>query len=661
MSITADKVIVELEARLGKYNADVNAARANFDQNMGKIRTAAVSTERQTELSAARIGQAFGRELIARASVAAVVAGLFQIGAAASKVARDAEELDSAIGFTFGKNSAMIQAWADSTGESLGRASSDLKQAALDFQTLFGPAMGADKAAEMSKQFAVLVQDLSSFRNVSEDIVRQNLVSGLVGETEPLRKFGIIINDNTVKAKALEMGLVSAGEEVNDYGKIVARAQLILEATAAAQGDVARTSGSTTNKFREAQSATKELAETIGSELNPGLAFAADMWTAVAKAAEWATKKQQDYLRIAGAVAKALMAGPGQLIAQREYEQARKRAAAEGRTMPTWEESQAAARLPTPTGANNRDRGSLARIRTNAATVDPSIDYSADGPSRGGSGSGARAKPRYSGPLPDYVAKGVAEGRYTEASIREAYPDGNFPMQGGVIFAEPVTASGPGVIEGGYDASEFSRGQAEDMKTSGDRMAEAIGPATEAYATMRENFASAFADGTISALQSGDVGEAVKQMLLQWGADGLRGALEGLGRSIFDIGGGDAASGGGGLGDIASAIFKLIPGFASGTSSAPGGLAYVHKDELINLPRGSQVYTAAQTRAMTRGGGSGAVQVNINLAGANGDRTIAAIARQATMEGVSAGLNAANRSETGRRVTETFLGARPIT
>jgi len=45
------------------------------------------------------------------------------------------------------------------------------------------------------------------------------------------------------------------------------------------------------------------------------------------------------------------------------------------------------------------------------------------------------------------------------------------------------------------------------------------------------------------------------------------------------------------------AIIELggIPSYAVGTDFHPGGLAYVHKDEMINLPRGSTVSTTSQT------------------------------------------------------------------
>jgi len=54
-------------------------------------------------------------------------------------------------------------------------------------------------------------------------------------------------------------------------------------------------------------------------------------------------------------------------------------------------------------------------------------------------------------------------------------------------------------------------------------------------------------------------------------------------------------------GAAASTLFdSIIPAFAKGTSSAPGGMALVGEEgpELVNLPRGSQVFTAGETRGM---------------------------------------------------------------
>jgi hypothetical protein len=72
-----------------------------------------------------------------------------------------------------------------------------------------------------------------------------------------------------------------------------------------------------------------------------------------------------------------------------------------------------------------------------------------------------------------------------------------------------------------------------------------------------------------------------------------------------------AVPGGGFLEGVAHVLH--VPGFATGTISAPGGLAVVGENgpELVNLPQGSQVLTAAETRAtLSAGGGNRSLVIN---------------------------------------------------
>lgn len=59
------------------------------------------------------------------------------------------------------------------------------------------------------------------------------------------------------------------------------------------------------------------------------------------------------------------------------------------------------------------------------------------------------------------------------------------------------------------------------------------------------------------------------------------------------------------------------PSFASGVRGFGGGLARVHKDELLNLPRGTDVFTAAEASALVSGrsGGSAVAYVTMNVFG----------------------------------------------
>lgn len=199
-----------------------------------------------------------------------VTTPLTAFGLMAAKTASDAQELDSAFSETFGSLTNEMRAWAVSTGDSMGRSTQAIQEMANTFGIFFNQAAPTRKeAAEMSKTFAVLAQDLSSFYNVDGDVALQKLRSGLSGESEPLRDFGVFLTEATVKAKGLEMGLGGLTGELSEQEKIMARYQLILESTQNAQGDVARTSTGAANQWRSFTEALQELQVVIGEKLLP--------------------------------------------------------------------------------------------------------------------------------------------------------------------------------------------------------------------------------------------------------------------------------------------------------------------------------------------------------------------------------------------------------
>lgn len=217
--------------------------------------------------TAMRVGSSMKNIGLAFTAVATGAVALFAKGAFQAAV--DAQEMESAFDVVFGNMSADVRAWAEETGNAMGRSRQEIQRGALAFQELFGKALDPAKAAEMSKQFAVLTQDLASFKNLSNDIAQQKLFSGLTGEAEPLRAVGVFINDAAVKSKALEIGLKAVNGQFTDQQKIVARAALIQEQLANAQGDVIRTSDSAANKIKAAKAAYEELQVTIGNKLIP--------------------------------------------------------------------------------------------------------------------------------------------------------------------------------------------------------------------------------------------------------------------------------------------------------------------------------------------------------------------------------------------------------
>ncbi len=199
-----------------------------------------------------------------------VTAPLTAFGVLSARAASDAQELDSAFSETFGSLTDEMRNWSVATGDAMGRSTQSIQEMANTFGIFFNQAAPTRReAAEMSKTFAVLAQDLSSFYNVDGDVALQKLRSGLSGESEPLRDFGVFLTAATVEAKGLEMGLGGLTGELTEQEKIMARYQLILESTVNAQGDVARTSDGAANQWRSFTEALQELQVVIGEKLLP--------------------------------------------------------------------------------------------------------------------------------------------------------------------------------------------------------------------------------------------------------------------------------------------------------------------------------------------------------------------------------------------------------
>ena len=129
------------------------------------------------------------------------------------------------------------------------------KQQAIDAAGTFGNlftsmGMGQAASADMSTGIVQLAADLGSFNNIPIDVMLEKMRSGMVGEVEPLRAVGINLSAAAVKAKAIQMGLADANGEVSQAATLQARYAVMLEQSANAQGDFARTADGLANSSK---------------------------------------------------------------------------------------------------------------------------------------------------------------------------------------------------------------------------------------------------------------------------------------------------------------------------------------------------------------------------------------------------------------------------
>lgn len=112
--------------------------------------------------------------------------------------------------------------------------------------------------------------DFASVYNIEATEALELFQSGLAGETEPLRRFGIDLSAASVEAYAYASGIATVGEKLTEAQKIQARYGSLLAQTDQVTGDLANTSGSLANQQRQAATAFEQAQTDFGAALLPG-------------------------------------------------------------------------------------------------------------------------------------------------------------------------------------------------------------------------------------------------------------------------------------------------------------------------------------------------------------------------------------------------------
>lgn len=205
---------------------------------------------------------AFRGAVIGATALSVAVAG---VSLKAIALAGDARETASAFETVFGPAAKSLGDDIDSLSKRFGLYAPELQDAARQLG-VFGKAAGVARKdlPKFSKDLVQAGLDISSFYNVSSADAFQAIQSGLSGEAEPLRRFGIFISDAAMKAQAAQMGLT---DELTEQQKVMVRHKLIMKGLGDAQGDLARTSSGFANQSRGATGRLKTMLTTLGGPL----------------------------------------------------------------------------------------------------------------------------------------------------------------------------------------------------------------------------------------------------------------------------------------------------------------------------------------------------------------------------------------------------------
>jgi hypothetical protein len=221
--------------------------------------------------------------------IGALAVGAFAVDKAldfakeAISAASDLSESQSKVGVVFGKASDQIIKASDGAARSVGLSKQAYLEATGGLGNLLVSLKVAPKtAADMSQSMVKLAGDLASFNNTSPEEALDALRSGLTGETEPLKRYGVNISAALVQQEALKEGIIkNTKEALTPQGKALATQALIFEQTKTAQGDFARTSGGLANQQRILGAELEDIKAKVGSALIPVMIAGANILTGV--------------------------------------------------------------------------------------------------------------------------------------------------------------------------------------------------------------------------------------------------------------------------------------------------------------------------------------------------------------------------------------------
>ena len=161
-----------------------------------------------------------------------------------------------------------VEKFAKSAVQNFGMSELTAKRMASTFMSMAnGMGIAAKDGKNMSLQLTALAGDMASFYNVEQDVAQTALNSVFTGETESLKKFGIVLTEANLKAFALSRGITKSYNAMSQAEKVGLRYLYVLKATANAQGDFARTSGSWANQVRILKEQWSQLIGILGKGL----------------------------------------------------------------------------------------------------------------------------------------------------------------------------------------------------------------------------------------------------------------------------------------------------------------------------------------------------------------------------------------------------------
>lgn len=220
------------------------------------------------------LSSSFGRHarraaLLASGAIAGVGYASFKLGKDSVAQAADLGESINAVNVAYGDAAKGVLDLGRNTEDALSNL--EFNNLAVRFSA-FAETISGGKGRKTVKTLDDLTTragDFASVFNIDVAEAASLFQSGLAGESEPLRRYGINLSAAAVQAHAYAEGIANAGDKLTDAQKVQATYALLMDQTAKTQGDYANTSDSAANAQRRLGANFDDVKAKLGNGLLP--------------------------------------------------------------------------------------------------------------------------------------------------------------------------------------------------------------------------------------------------------------------------------------------------------------------------------------------------------------------------------------------------------
>lgn len=196
------------------------------------------------------------------------IAGLVALGKQAIDTASDIQEVQNVVDTAFGSMSYKMEEFAKTSVKQFGISQLTAKQTGSTFMAMGASMLDSmEEASDMAINLTARAADMASFYNKSIEETSFALKSIYTGETESLKEYGVVMTQVNLEEFARQQGINKSIQAMTQAEKVELQYAYVMQQTALAAGDFARTSDSWANQTRILSEQFKELSSVIGSGL----------------------------------------------------------------------------------------------------------------------------------------------------------------------------------------------------------------------------------------------------------------------------------------------------------------------------------------------------------------------------------------------------------